>query len=261
MKGPEEFSCRVIEQVALAPDYYLLKLEAAELARNSSPGQFAMLRCSEGYDPFLRRPLAIHQVERDKGVVVFLYQVRGKGTKWLSMRCQDDKVSLLGPMGRGFTCSPPGGRGLIVGAGIGVAPLLFLASELRAQGWDLVILIGARKKSGILRPDAFREYGDVIISTEDGSCGVQGTILDLVSRELEGSSFDKLFACGPLSVLKGVQMMSKEKGIAAELSLDERMACGVGACVGCVCQGRDGSYLRVCKEGPVFSAEEVVLGD
>jgi len=261
MKGPEEFTCRVIEQVALAPDYYLLKLEAPELARNSSPGQFAMLRCSEGYDPFLRRPLAIHQVDRDSGQVLFLYQVRGKGTKWLSERSQNDKLSLLGPLGRGFTYSPAGGRGMIIGAGIGVAPLLFLASELRAQGWDLVILIGARSKSGILRPDAFKEYGDVVISTEDGSCGVEGTILDLLSKELAKSSFDKLFACGPLSVLKEVQAMSREKGIDAELSLDERMACGVGACVGCVCQGSDGSYLRVCKEGPVFSAEEVVLGE
>jgi len=261
MKGPEEFSCRVMEQAALAPDYYLLKLDAPELAQNSSPGQFAMLGCSEGYDPFLRRPLAIHQVDRNKGQVLFLYQVRGKGTKWLSMRCQHDKLSLLGPLGRGFSFSAAGGRAMIVGAGVGVAPLLFLASELRAQGWDLVILMGARNKSGILRPDAFRECGDLIIATEDGSCGEQGTILDLLSRELAKSSFDKLFACGPLSVLKGVQTMSREKGIAAELSLDERMACGVGACVGCVCQGHDGSYLRVCKEGPVFSAEEVVLGE
>ncbi|MFY9273433.1 MAG: dihydroorotate dehydrogenase electron transfer subunit [Thermacetogeniaceae bacterium] len=261
MKEPKEYICRVIEQAALAPDYYLLKLEAAELAQNSSPGQFAMLGCSEGYDPFLRRPLAIHQVDKKKGQVLFLYQVRGKGTKWLSKRCQNDRVSLLGPLGKGFTYSAAGGKGMIVGAGIGVAPLLFLASELRAQGWDLVVLMGARSKSGLLRPDAFMEYGEVKIATEDGNCGVQGTILDLVSRELEGSSFDKLFACGPLSVLKGIQVMSREKGIAAELSLDERMACGVGACVGCVCQGHDGSYLRVCKEGPVFSAEEVVLGE
>lgn len=261
MKGPKEFSCRVIEQAALAPDYYLLKLEAPELARNSYPGQFAMLRCSEGYDPFLRRPLGIHQVDRKKGQVLFLYQVRGKGTEWLAKRCQNDKLSLLGPLGRGFGCSDGGGRAMIIGAGVGVAPLLFLASELRAHRWELVILMGARSKSGILRLDAFMEYGEVKIATEDGSCGVQGTILDLVARELESSSFAKLFACGPLSVLKGVQVMSREKGIAAELSLDERMACGVGACVGCVCQGHDGSYLRVCKEGPVFSAEEVVLGE
>jgi dihydroorotate dehydrogenase electron transfer subunit len=261
VKGPGEFTCRVNGQVKVAPDHYLIKLDAPELARDASPGQFAMLRCSEGYDAFLRRPLGIHQVDKALGEVFFLYHVRGKGTNWLSMRDTGDMVSLLAPLGRGFSCSENGGTGLIVGAGVGVAPLLFLASELQAHGWELVILMGAGSKSGILRSDAFMEYGEVKIATDDGTCGIQGTILDLAASELESSSFDMIFSCGPLPVLKGVQEMSKRKEIPAELSLDERMACGVGACVGCVCQGADGSYLKVCQDGPVFSAGEVVFDD
>ncbi len=259
MNGPGEFTCRVNGQVKVAPDHYLIKLDAPELARNASPGQFAMLRCSDGYDTFLRRPLGIHQVDKKNGQVLFLYHVRGKGTNWLSMRDKGDMVSLLGPLGRGFTCSDSSGKGLIVGAGVGVAPLLFLASELAVRQWKLVVLMGARSKAGILCADAFMEYGEVKIATEDGSCGIQGTVMDLVGKELENLTFDRVFSCGPSAVLKGVQKMSRAKGIPAELSLDERMACGVGACVGCVCQGADGSYLRVCKEGPVFQAEEVVL--
>jgi dihydroorotate dehydrogenase electron transfer subunit len=259
VKGPGEFTCRVSKQLSLAPDYYLLSLEAPELARNAFPGQFVMLRCGEGYDNFLRRPMSIHQVDRNQGQVVFLYQVKGKGTNWLSKRISGDLLSLLGPLGHGYTCSGPAGKGLLIGAGVGVAPLLFLASELAARQWELVILMGARSKAGILLPDAFMEYGKVKTATEDGSCGIQGTILDLAANELENSSFDSIFSCGSSAVLKGVQEISREKGIPAELSLDERMACGVGACVGCVCQGADGSYLKVCQDGPVFSAGEVVL--
>jgi len=259
MNGPGEFICRVSRQVSLGTNYYLIELEAPVLAQTVSPGQFAMLCCGEGFDPFLRRPLSIHQVNKHLGLVSFLYKVRGKGMSWLSRRQSGDQVSLLGPLGRGFNCSKPGSKGLLVGAGVGVAPLLFLASELVDRGWELFILMGGRSESGILRPDTFMEYGEVKIATEDGTGGIQGSILELLADELEKSSFDRLFSCGPVAVLKGVQGMSKEKGIPAELSLDEWMACGVGACMGCVCQSADGSYLRVCREGPVFEAGEVVL--
>lgn len=259
VKRPGEFTCRVCEQLSISPDYYLLSLEAPELARNVSPGQFVMLRCGEGYDNFLRRPMSIHQVDRSRGQLDILYQVKGKGTNWLSKRTSGELLSLLGPLGHGFTCSESAGKGLLIGAGVGVAPLLFLASELAARQWELVILMGARSENGVLRTDAFMEYGQVKTATEDGSCGIQGTILDLAANELRNSSFDMIYSCGSLPVLKGVQDLIRQNKIPAELSLDERMACGVGACVGCVCQGADGSYLKVCQDGPVFSAGEVVF--
>jgi dihydroorotate dehydrogenase electron transfer subunit len=128
VKRPGEFTCRVCEQLSISPDYYLLSLEAPELARNVSPGQFVMLRCGEGYDNFLRRPMSIHQVDRSRGQLDILYQVKGKGTNWLSKRTSGELLSLLGPLGHGFTCSESAGKGLLIGAGVGVAPLLFLAS-------------------------------------------------------------------------------------------------------------------------------------
>lgn len=259
MEGPREINCLVNDQNCLAEGYYLLNLDAPDLARSACPGQFAMLKCGDGYDPFLRRPLSIHQVDEKRGEVLFLYQVRGKGTELLARREKGDRVSLLGPLGHGFSCSEKSKKGLLVGAGIGIAPLLFLASALAGRRWELVVLMGARTKDGILCSEEFERYAGVLAATEDGSLGLKGTILDLLKQELQKSSFHKIFACGPAPVLKGVQEISVDSGIPAELSLEERMACGVGACLGCTCQGAKGDYLRVCQEGPVFAAGEVVI--
>lgn len=259
MREPGEFTCRVIDQNCLSPGYYLLRLEAPGLARRALPGQFVMMQCGDRYDPFLRRPLSIHHVEEKKGEVQFLYQVRGKGTELLAKKGTGDEIRLLGPLGRGFSCTDEGKRGLLVGAGVGVAPILFLASSLARRRWDLLILMGARTREGILRPGVFGLYGKVAATTEDGSLGRKGTILELLEEKLKNSSFDKIFACGPLPVLKGVQKLSIDQGIPAEISLEERMACGVGACLGCTCIGDAGEYLRVCREGPVFAAGEVVF--
>lgn len=260
MIEPGEYTCRVIAQNCLSPGYYLLRLEAPELAHKALPGQFVMIQCGDCYDPFLRRPLSIHYVEEEKGEVQFLYQVRGKGTALLAKKMTGDKVQLLGPLGRGFSCAEEGKKGLLVGAGIGVAPILYLASFLKKRRWDLQILMGARSREGILRPEMYELYGRVSVATEDGSSGWKGSVLGLLKEKLGQSSFDKIFACGPLPVLKGVQQLSIDKGIPAEISLEERMACGVGACLGCTCRGDGGEQLRVCREGPVFAAEEVIFG-
>ncbi|AFV11653.1 dihydroorotate dehydrogenase electron transfer subunit PyrK [Thermacetogenium phaeum DSM 12270] len=259
MIEPGEYTCRVIVQNCLSPGYYLLSLEAPELARGALPGQFVMIRCGDCYDPFLRRPLSIHYVDGEKGEVQFLYQVRGKGTALLAERSAGDKVQLLGPLGRGFSCAEEGKKGVLLGAGVGVAPILYLASSLKKRRWELLILMGARSREGILRPEVYELYGRVAVATEDGSSGWKGSVLGLLKEKLKQFSFDKIFACGPLPVLKGVQQLSIEKGIPAEISLEERMACGVGACLGCTCRGSGGKQLRVCLEGPVFAAEEVIF--
>lgn len=261
---PKDWDCPVLEQVNVSADYYLLSVAAPQVALSALPGQFVLFRCGTRYDPFLRRPLSIHQVKRERGEVSFLYQVRGVGTRWLAGRNKGDAVSMLGPFGRGFTFSGRGKRGILVGAGVGVAPLLFLAGELSALDWKLVILIGARTREGILRAEVFKHYGNVKIIAEDGSTARQGTILDLFREEVEEAHWEMIYACGPVAVLKGIQKISKETGIPAQIALEERMACGVGACLGCVCEGATGEtvrYLRVCQEGPVFDSHEVILRD
>lgn len=252
----------VIDQVAVSPGFYLLTLAAPEVARSALPGQFVLIRCGTRYDPFLRRPLSIHQVNRNQGKVSFLYQVRGVGTRWLAGQFQGDVISLLGPLGRGFTYSGKGKKGLLVGAGVGVAPLLFLAEELAALDWEVVILIGARTRQRILRAEVFERYGVVKTITEDGSIDRKGTILELLDEELRMGEWEAVYACGPRPVLKEIQKASRKTGIQAQIALEERMACGVGACLGCVCEAADSlRYLRVCQEGPVFDSDEVILRD
>jgi dihydroorotate dehydrogenase electron transfer subunit len=260
MSVPAEYEARIADHVMLAGDVLRLTLEAPELAAAARPGQFAMLACGSGYDPFLRRPLSIHRVQPAAGEVNFLYRVRGRGTEWLAARRQGAYISLLGPLGRGFWYNGRGKRALLVGAGIGVAPLLFLAEALMGLNWMITILIGARNRKGIFARSGFERYGKVLVSTDDGSAGRRGSVVDLCREELVKDSYAQIYACGPQPVLKIVQQLSVGQGIPAQLSLEERMACGLGACMGCSCQGPDPSrMLRVCTEGPVFDALEVTL--
>jgi dihydroorotate dehydrogenase electron transfer subunit len=249
-------------QEALSGDAFLLTVEAPELAKAARPGQFAMLGCGYGYDPFLRRPLSIHRVQRTEGAVSFLYRVRGQGTAWLAARRQGELVSLMGPMGRGFRYAGHGKRALLIGAGVGVAPLMFLAETLMGLNWTMTMLIGAKRRSDILCRSAFERYCTVLASTDDGSAGRRGRVTDLFPQVFARSSYAQIYACGPLPVLRAVQRISAETGIPAQLCLEERMACGLGACMGCACRGAGpGRMLRVCADGPVFDAAEVDLGD
>ena len=253
----------VIEQAVLSGDVLRLTLEASKLAVSARPGQFAMLGCGSGLDPFLRRPLSIHRIHREQGgpgAVSFLYRVRGRGTECLASRRQGETVSLLGPLGRGFRYEGNSRRALLVGAGIGVAPLLFLAETLMGLNWTMTILIGARNRKDILCRSGFERYGRVLVSTDNGSAGHRGSVVDLLRNVVEKQSYEQIYACGPQPVLKAVQQLGAEKGLPAQLSLEERMACGLGACMGCVCQGAESSpMVRVCAEGPVFDASEVIL--
>jgi dihydroorotate dehydrogenase electron transfer subunit len=261
---PGEHVARIAGQETLAPGIYLLTLEAPELALAVQPGQFAMVGCGCGYDPFMRRPFSIHQADRQAGTVNILYRVAGAGTSWLAARRSGEPVSLLGPLGRGFRYAGKNGAGgmaLLVGAGIGAAPLLFLAEELAALPGRLAVLLGARTTDEILRRPAFERCGEVLAITDDGSSGRRGTVVDLLAEALSEGSWSQVYACGPKPVLQAVRRISLERGVPAQLSLEERMACGLGACMGCACQGAGGRMLRVCAEGPVFDADEVILDD
>ena len=185
MVSPGEYLTTVAGQSALADDVFRLTLEAPELAAAARPGQFVMLGCGSGYDPFLRRPLSIHQVQGAAGAVSFLYQVRGRGTEWLSARRRGEALSLLGPLGRGFRYEGNGKRALLVGAGIGVAPLLFLAETLMGLNWTMTILIGARTRNGILCRSDFERFSTVLVSTDDGSAGRRGPVTDLFPVRLQ----------------------------------------------------------------------------
>lgn len=221
---------------------------------DAAPGQFVMLLC--GNDTTLRRPISI--AESEGGCLTICYDVRGKGTEWLSERKAGEEIDLLSPIGKGFEVSQSG-RALLVGGGIGIYPLLPLA---RAYGDRSTALLGFRSEGMVNYTENFEKYGcDTEYITDD-----RGFVTSLVKNELEKGGYDVIHTCGPRPMMAAVAKLAKEYGVRCEVSMEERMACGVGACHGCICktlfksnEGIEGEhYRRVCVDGPVFDAEEIV---
>jgi len=240
-------------------------LHCPGIAARSKPGQFVMARASRSDDPLLRRPLGIHAVS-DRGDLALLYQVVGPATELLSRKKKGDTIELIGPLGNGFDLTPAATRiPVIVCGGMGVAPLAFLAQALRgktpgAKSMPLV-LVGAKTRTQLIGEQEFKKAGcEVLVATDDGTKGYYGYVTELLRkllaerRELLKGSF---FACGPKPMLKELSGLAQEYALPAQVSLEEHMACGIGACLGCVVDTVSG-YQRVCKEGPVFSSSEII---
>jgi dihydroorotate dehydrogenase electron transfer subunit len=244
--------------------FFKLTIEAPQFAKIALPGQFANIKVSDNYEPFLRRPLSVHAT--DKGRVEFLYQVAGEATKILSQKKPGEFLDLIGPLGNGFKINNKTKANILVAGGMGVAPLLFLAQKLVHSPWSIdhrhiFVLIGAKTKNQILCKKEFKNFGcEVKIATDDASCGFKGYVSDLLKKVLQDTGDKKqtmIYACGPRPMLKEVASISKKYKIPAQISLEEHMACGIGACFGCAVSTRQG-YKRACKDGPVFSAEEII---
>lgn len=239
----------------LAEDIYSMWLEEKEIAYDAKPGQFVSLYCKDG-SRLLPRPISICEIDREKGAIRLVYRIAGKGTKEFAMMKVQDTIEVMGPIGNGFTLE--GKKALLIGGGIGIPPMLELAKQLNCEKQ---IVLGYRDIPFL--DQEFLPYGNVYISTEDGSSGTKGNVLDAIrEHQLEA---DIIFACGPTPMLRGIQSYALEKGIKAQLSLEERMACGIGACLGCVCKTKETDHhsnvknKRICKDGPVFYAQEVEL--
>jgi dihydroorotate dehydrogenase electron transfer subunit len=237
-----------------AKGFFRMRVASTYLARTAKPGQFVEIRCSDGPEPLLRRPLGVHRITA--GGIEMLYQVVGKGTDMLSRRKAGDEADIIGPMGNGFDIKQPASAMLVAG-GIGVAPLVALAGRLKRAR----VIIGARTASHVLCEKEFRALGcSVAVSTDDGSRGRRGLATDLLKDELltKKSEPSVIYACGPTGMLKAVAHIASHKRIRCQVSLEERMACGVGVCLGCPVKVRPGNaYRMVCKDGPVFDANEI----
>lgn len=251
-----QVNAKVIKNIEVMPDYYKMVLDAPSVARAAKPGQFVNILVSDKFEPLLRRPFSIHSVSSSKLEV--LYRVVGKGTEIFSQKKQGDQLSVLGPLGNGFDLKAKKGRVVIVGGGIGIAPLVFLAKEF--IGKDVTALIGAKNKRHLLCAEELKNLGcEVKIATDDGSYGFKGLVTELLKQNIRTKvKPTMIFACGPKPMLKEVGNISKRHHIAAQVSLEEHMSCGIGACFGCVVNTTHG-YKRVCKEGPVFDIKEVVF--
>ncbi len=238
-----------------------LIVKAEKIVKNAFPGQFIQVYCSEGgsFDPLLPRPFSLFRIEKERGYLELVFRVVGRGTSWLSKRRIGSSLKLLGPLGRGFTDPREFSRVLLFAGGIGMPPL-FSVAEL-GKGVDFSLFYGARSQGELLFVECWQQMVEKIyLTTDDGSAGQQGNVVDLASSLLDPGSADFYYACGPRPMLKAVKSLMSKLKIPGELSLEERMACGVGACLGCVCHTSNG-YPRVCTEGPVFPAEEVIFDE
>jgi dihydroorotate dehydrogenase electron transfer subunit len=242
----------------LSESLHRLTIFAPQITAAARPGQFVMASCGTTLDPLLRRPFSIHQTFAD-GALQILVKVIGRGTLYLSELRPGAELSLIGPLGRGFHSITTGSTCLI-GGGIGIAPLLFLASHLPTshETSACTVLLGSQTKADlIVLAEEFKHFGcQVHTATDDGSLGHHGYISDLLPAVL--SRVEKVFTCGPHAMMTTVARLCLDADIACEASLEAHMACGLGACLGCAIHGTGNTYKHVCKHGPVFNAREVV---
>lgn len=236
----------------MCPGYYRIVFEAEDLARVSCPGQFCMLKAPEAY---LRRPLSIYSVSGSK--VEFLYRVVGKGTDALSALLPGASIEILGPLGNGYPQKKSDNKlPVLVAGGTGIASLNFLAQKLKDKGQ---LFYGARNRTELVCLDNFRALGwKMELATDDGSVGYKGIVTDLLENYLAGKENRELviFACGPHAMLKRTAEIAKDYEVMCFVSLEEKMACGVGNCQGCAVKSGE-TYKMVCKDGPVFAIEEI----
>ncbi|MFW5906376.1 MAG: dihydroorotate dehydrogenase electron transfer subunit [Desulfobia sp.] len=245
-----------------ADDVLTMRLSCPGIGEKAEPGQFVMIRAAEvkSDDPLLPRPFSIHWADSE-GFEIH-YRIVGRGTRYLSQLSSGDQLYAYGPLGRGFIVEP-GENQLIVGGGMGVAPLLFLAGRIRTYLPDsrLQVVIGARCYSEITSKDRFNRLADKVrVATEDGSLGIQGLVTDLLDHSALKDCSHKVYSCGPMPMLKAVSQWCGGKGWRCQVSIETVMACGIGACLGCVVEAGDdldGRYLHVCSEGPVFDSSRL----
>ncbi|MBQ3958555.1 MAG: dihydroorotate dehydrogenase electron transfer subunit [Bacteroidaceae bacterium] len=217
-------------------------------------GQFAQLRVDGSAGTFLRRPISIHFVDEDRQEVWFLVQTVGEGTRALARLSAGDTLNAVLPLGRGFTPAREGERLLLVGGGVGVAPLLQLGKEAQRAGAEVTFLLGARSAEDLLQLPLFERYGRVFVTTEDGTAGERGFVTQ--HSLLSAERFSRIAVCGPKPMMVAVARYAKSSGTPCEVSLENMMACGVGACLCCVEDTTEG-HVCVCTEGPVFNIERL----
>ena len=243
----------IIRQEEISYGVYSMWLKTEQVAGQAKPGQFVSVYCHEG-SRLLPRPISICEIDREDRAIRIVYRVVGKGTEELSQMRTGRCLDIVGPLGNGFPLKDK--KAFLIGGGIGIPPLLELAKELKSEKQ---LVLGYR--DSLFLQEEFKKQGSVYVATEDGSYGTDGNVLDAIREN--GLNAEIIYACGPMPMLRAVKAYAKERGIEGWISLEERMACGIGACLGCVCHSKERdshtnvNNKRICKEGPVFRAEEV----
>ena len=236
------------------PGVYLIWLESPPIASTAQPGQFVMVRCGEGSEHLLRRPLSIHRLDNNK--LAFLFTVVGKGTHWLAQCGTGNNIDLLGPLGNGYSIQPGSHNLLLLAGGIGIAPLCFLSKRALNQGYSVTLLLGASTATQLYPGHFLPAEAELIITTEDGTAGRDGVITDLLPDFVGWA--DQVFACGPTTMYHDMVLKKQElklEGKPVQISLEVRMGCGLGVCYGCTVKTKNG-LKQVCKDGPIFDLDD-----
>lgn len=260
---PVQVYAELIEKVMLKENIYHFKVKAPEIAKVAKPGNFIEIRVSNTTAPFLRRPISIYNLEKDDGIVEFIFQVKGEGTKILANKKVGDKIDILGPLGFGTFKYEGYQKIAVIGGGIGVFPLYELSKCAKKDGKNINIYLGFRNKEYVVLEEEFKNVSDkLIITTDDGTYGKTGFAINFLKDDIDKEKPDCIYACGPLPMLRAVRELAIEKDIPCQVSLEERMGCGIGACLGCAVKTAKSTkeapeYWHVCKGGPVFEAKEV----
>ena len=250
---------QIISQKKITEDIFSLWIEVGDMVKDIRPGQFVSVYCGDD-SRLLPRPISICEVAKATKAIRLVYRVVGEGTEELSMMKAEEEVKMILPLGNGYTLKED--KAILIAGGIGIPPMLQLAKELKKV--EKTVVLGFKdSQTFLLNEFSFIPKTKVIIATEDGSVGIKGNVLDAIREE--GVEGDVIYSCGPTPMLRAVKAYAQEKGIEAQISLEERMACGIGACLACVCQSKEVDHhsnvhnKRVCKDGPVFNAQEVEL--
>ena len=245
----------IVSQQCIGTDIYDMVLSFPKGAKEARPGQFIAMYCEDG-TKLLPRPISICGIDAEVGTLRVVYRIAGEGTRLFSQMKVGDSLEVMGPLGNGFTMKDK--KAIIVGGGIGIPPMLELAKQLDCEK---TVVLGYRDE--LFLKEEFEACANVAVATEDGSAGTKGTVIDAIkAAQVSG---EIIYACGPMPMLKALAEYADAHGMEAQISLEERMACGIGACLGCICKTKEKDHhtnvnnTRICKDGPVFDAKEVVF--
>lgn len=246
---------KVIGTKRLNNDFFVIELAGDQKLPEMKPGQFAQVKVEGSPSTFLRRPISLHDVDYGTNTLKLLVQVAGDGTRKLSQLNKGEFVNVIYPLGNSFTIPSTDDKIILVGGGCGVAPLLFLAKSLKSAGFAFDILLGFRNKERIIEYDQYLSLGKVYMTTEDGSVGEKGYVTSH-SVMTESNVYNRVYCCGPEAMMKAVARWSRQNNAECEVSLENLMACGIGACLCCVVDTTKG-HLCTCIDGPVFNINDL----
>ena len=256
---------KLLKKEELTTGIFKFSIQAKEIIDLAKPGNFIEVRVNDDIEPFLRRPISIYNMDKENGILEFIFQEKGKGTKILSARREGELIDIVGPLGFGTFKYSNFENLAIIGGGIGVFPLYELAKCAKSENKNVNTYLGFRNKDLVVLEEEFKNVSNnLTIATDDGSYAQKGFAIDFLKKDIEDGKIDSIYACGPLPMLRAVRALALEKNIPCQISLEEKMACGLGVCLGCAVKTAASSkdapeYWHVCKAGPVFQAKDVEI--